>query len=175
MNRRQEIYEDAFEALLIKINEEKHPDMLVLGIEIHCTMRHFRNGVLIGYSRHAGTLTTLGKNYIEDQISDSPSATMIGDDIGLSNSTDSPSAAWTSLPDEITTGDMGRADGTYANVGDGQWNVTKSFSPSESNSTRLVGLYYNLTGNYLLASDTITVVNYQSGDTVEITWTVTVS
>jgi len=137
-------------------------------------MRHFRDGVLIGYSHHAGVLTNGGKDWIEDQLGDSPS-TDPAKWIGLSNSTDTPLATWTSIPAEITTGNMGRAAGTYANVGTGQWNITKSFSPSESNSTQLTGLYWAASGAYLLAADTITLTNYQNGDTVSITWQITVS
>lgn len=140
------------------------------GLEIHVEMYHYRNGVLIGHSHHAGVLTTLGKNWIEDQLGDSPSADP-AKWIGLSNSTDSPSAAWTEIPAEITTGNMGRAAGTYASTGDGAWNITNSFSPSEGNSTRLVGFYYAAAGATLLWSDTINVVNYENGDTVEIVGT----
>lgn len=143
-------------------------------IEVHVFMEHWRDGVLLASSHHAGTLTNIGKDWIEDQLGDSPS-TDPAKWIGLSNSSDSPSASWETIPDEITTGNMGRAAGTYANVDMGQWNITKSFSPSETNSTQLTGLYYAASGDYLLAADTITLTNYQSGDTVGITWQITAS
>ena len=145
-----------------------------MGVEIHCTMRHYRDDQLIGTSHHAGTLTTLGKNWIEDQLGDSPGADP-AKWIGLSNSTDSPSAAWTVLPDEIITDGLARAAGTYANVGDGSWNITKTFSVTGTNSTQLVGLYYADSGSYLLCSDEITLTNVENGDSLEIEWTITVS
>lgn len=146
----------------------------VLGVEIHVSMWHYRDGILLDYSHHAGVLTTLGANWIEDQLGDSPS-TDPAKWIAVSNDAGSPSSAWIVIPTEITTGGMGRATGTYANVGDGVWNITKSFSPTGSGSCQLVGLYWASTGDYLLCADTISVINYENGDTVQIQWTITVS
>lgn len=142
--------------------------------EIHVSMWHYRDGVLLEYSHHAGVLTTIGADWIEDQLGDSP-ATDPAKWIALSNDAGSPSAAWTVIPTEITTNGMGRAAGTYANVGTGQWNITKSFSPTGSGSCQLTGLYWASTGSYLLCADTFTQINYESGDTVQIQWTISVS
>lgn len=144
-----------------------------LGFEIHVTMYHYRDGVLINWDHHAGTLTTIGKNYIEDQLGDSPGA--VADYIALSNNTGAPSAGWTELPDEITTGGMSRAQGTYQDEGDGVWNITKSFSPTETNSTQLTGLHWGAGASTLLAADIFNIINYENGDTVTITWQITVS
>jgi hypothetical protein len=145
---------------------------LPLNYEVHLEMRHWRDGELIAYSRRAGVLTDTGKEWIEDQLGDA--AVAEGDYIGCSNNSGAPSSAWSILPDEITTGGMGRAQGTYADDGTGQWNITKSFSPTESNSTQLIGLYYSAyPASSLIASDTITIINYQNGDTVQLRFTVT--
>ncbi len=144
------------------------------GVEIHVSMWHFRDGVLLDYSHHAGVLTDLGADWIEDQIGDSP-ATEPAKYIGLSNDATSPTAAWIVIPTEITTGGMSRAAGTYANDGTGQWNITKTFSPTGSGSAQLTGLYWASTGSLLLTADTFTQINYESGDTVQIRWTITVS
>lgn len=148
-----------------------------INLEIHCDMYHYRDGILIKHSHHAGVLTNTGKDFIEGKIGNSAFAnnTVFANYISLSNSTDSPSATWVILPDEITTGTMARTLGTYVSTGVGTWNVSKSFSPSETNSTRLVGLNWNSTGNNLMASDTISAINYESGDTVEIVWSITAS
>jgi len=154
-------------------------EALPLNLEIHCEMWHYdENGNLLEYSHHPGTLTNLGANWTRIKLAgvDDVSWGQNGTYIALSNSTSSPSAAWTSIPDEITTGSMGRASATYADNGVGSWNYTHTFSPSESNSTRLSGLYYNSgTTATLIASDTITVINYASGDSVQIRWSITVS
>jgi hypothetical protein len=168
---------DLQEKILANINtvfiEPTSGQSIPLNVEVHLEMWHWRDGELLTYSRHAGVLTTTGKNWIEGVLGDADGDQ--GDYIGLSNSTDAPSSAWTELPDEITTGAMSRAIGTYADDGDGQWNITKSFSPTESNSTRLVGLYSTAATASLIASDTIAAINYENGDTVQLRWTITVA
>jgi len=145
-----------------------------LSLEIHVTMRHLRNEKLLTWSHHAGVLTNIGKNFTKEKIS-YDAGNLNATYIAHSNNTSSPSAAWTDLPAEITTGNMSRAQGNYVDTGVGTWNVTYTFSPTETNSTRLVGLLWNTGASVLLASDTITAINYESGDTVEITWSITVS
>lgn len=169
---------DLQEKIIANINTiftEKEGENLPLNVEAHLEMWHYDNqGVLQAYSRRAGVLTDTGKEWIEDQLGDA--AVAEGDYIGMSNNTGAPSSGWSILPDETTTGAMGRTQGTYADDGTGQWNITHSFSPSESNSTQLVGLYYSAhPASSLIASDTITLINYQSGDTVQLRWTVTAS
>lgn len=146
----------------------------VLGLEFHVTMYHRRDGKLLTWSHHAGNLTNIGANFTKEKIS-YDSGNLNATYIALSNSTSSPSASWTDLPAEITTGNMSRAQGSYTDTGVGTWNVSYIFSPTETNSTRLVGLLWNTGASVLLASDTITPINYESSDTVEIVWSITVS
>jgi len=162
------LLEDTFEQLTSK------PMRTDIGLELHVDMWHYRNGKLLSYSHHAGTLTDIGADWIEQKLGADTDDTN-GTYIALSNSTSSPSAAWTDLPEEITTGNMSRAEGTYVGTGTGTWNVSYTFSPTETNSTRLVGLLWDTGASKLLAADTITLVNYQSGDTVQITWMITAS
>lgn len=167
-NELLDLLEETFEQLTTK------PMSQEVEFEVHVDMWHYRNGVLLAYSHHQGTLTTIGKNWIEQKLGADTDSTN-GTYIALSNSTSTPGAGWTDLPEEITTGNMSRAEGTYVNVGDGVWNVTYTFNPSESNSTRLVGLLWDTGASKLLAADTITPINYQDPDTVMITWQITVS
>jgi len=148
----------------------------LLSIEIHVTMHHYRNGRLLTWSHHAGTITNIGLNFTKEKLG-YDTGNLNATYIALSNSTSSPSASWTDLPAEITTGNMSRAQGTYVPIPaqNGKWNVTYTFSPTETNSTRLVGLLWNTGASVLLASDTITPINYESSDTIEITWSITVS
>lgn len=144
------------------------------GVEIHVTTWHWRDDVLLDYSHHPGVLTTIGANWIEDQLGDSPS-TDPAKWIGVSNDAGSPAAGWEVIPSEITTNGMTRAVGTYADDGTGQWNMTKTFSPTGSGSCQLTGLYWAVSGDFLLCADTYTQINYENGDTVQIRWTITVS
>ena len=146
--------------------------------EVHCEVIQMRNGEVVSYSYHTGTLTTIGKNWIEDQLGDSLS-TDPAKWIACSNTTDSASAAWTELPDEITTDGLARAAGTYASTGDGTWNQTKTFSVSGANSTVCYGLHWAASGdNNLLCAENQGAgnrKNVNSGDTLKVTWQVEVT
>jgi hypothetical protein len=141
--------------------------------EVHCEVIQTRDGVVISYSYHDGTLTTDGKNWMEDQLGDSPS-TDPAKWIACSNTTDSASADWHVLPDEITTDGLARAAGSYASTGDGAWNITKTFSVSGSNSTVCYGLHWAASGeNNLLCAENQGAgnrKNVNSGDTLKVTW-----
>ena len=143
-------------------------------VEIHVTMWHYREGKLLDTSHHLGVLTTLGANWIEDQMGDSP-ATDPAKWIAVSNDATGPSDTWEAIPVEITTNGLGRAPGTYASTGDGTWTITKSFSVTGTQSCQLTGLYWALAGDFLLCADTFTQVNAEDGDTLEIEWSLSVS
>ena len=143
-------------------------------VEIHVTMWHYREGILLDTSHHAGVLTTLGANWIEGQMGDTP-GTDPAKWIALSNDVGTPSAAWITIPVEITTNGLTRAPGTYASTGDGTWTITKSFSVTGTQSCQLTGLYWALAGDVLLCADTFTQVNAEDGDTLEIEWSLSVS
>lgn len=155
----------------------KNEPSLALGLEIHVTMYHYDQwGSLLDKSHHAGVLTNHGKDWITDKLGGAGSYWGLnGTFIAVSNSTDAPSAAWTVIPAEITTGGLGRATGSYVDTGTGTWNITKTFSISGSNDARLAGLYYNATGNSLICSDTFTPVSVSNGDSLQVVWSNTVS
>ena len=135
------------------------------------------DGVMLSYSEHAGVLTTIGKNWIEDQLGDSPNATSVAQYISLSNNAGAPSAAWTVIPEEIAANNLTRRQGAYASTGDGVWTVTEIFTFSGTQSAQLVGVNWDGAGsdNCLLFSDQMTAVSGESGDTLTITATVTVT
>lgn len=140
-------------------------------LELHMLVKQYRDGIIISETYHALTLTDLGKDWIEDQLGDSPS-TDPAKWIGCSNSSDSVDTGWSVLPSEITTDGLSRAAGTYVSTGTGAWNVTNSFSVSGANSTKLYGIYHASTGDYLVAAEQQGVgnqKNVQAGDTLEIT------
>ena len=141
---------------------------LSVPFELHMTVEQWRNGELVSSTYHAMTLTTLGKNWLEGIIGDAVGAD-VAKYIACSNATDSFSAAWTAIPSEITTDGLARAAGTYASTGDGTWNVTNTFTLTGTNATKLYGLYYASTGNYLLAAEQqgeSAQKNLLSGDTL---------
>ena len=131
---------------------EGQAGMLTVPFELHMTVEQWRNGELVSRTTHPMTLTTLGKNWLEGIIGNAVGAD-VAKYIACSNSSTAFSDAWSAIPSEITTDGLARAAGTYASTGDGTWNVTKTFSVSGTNSTKLYGLYYASTGNYLLAAE----------------------
>lgn len=144
---------------------------------LHVTVYITRSGKDQEYwDHHAGVLTTIGKNWIEDQLGDSPS-TDPAKWISLSTSASSPSAAWTEIPTEITTGGLARAAGTYISTGDGVWMITYEWTATATHTdVQLTGLQYAVSGdNNLLGADTFTAVTLNSDDKLNVTWTVTVS
>ena len=127
-------------------------------------------------SHHAGVLTTIGANWIEDQLGDSPS-TDPAKWVSVSTSSSSPSAAWTQIPTEIASGGLTRAAGTYASTGDGAWTITVTFtSTTDHTDVQLTGLQWASSGdNNLLASDVFTPVTLGNGDQLTVEWSDSVS
>lgn len=129
---------------------------------------------------NVGTLTTIGKNYIEGKLGNSTydDNTAFADDISVSSDTGSPSAAWTQIPVEITTGGLARASGAYASTGDGVWTISYQFTATTTHTAvQLTGLQWKLTpaDNNLLGADTFTPVTLNDQDKLTVTWTITVS
>ena len=127
---------------------------------------------------NAGVLTNQGKDFIEGKLGD-PS---YGSNdkfvvyIAVSNDTSSPDADWTAIPDEINSGGLQRAQGTYQSTGTGQWQISVQFTASASFiNVQLTGLYWDASGNTLFASDTFAPVSLNANDKLTITWVITVS
>jgi len=147
----------------------------IFKFEIHLQMYHYDPfGNLIGSSHHAGTLTNGGADYIEKILgnaTDDPA-----DYIANSNSTDAPQAAWDMIPVENNASGAQRAQGTYVGTGVGTWNITKTFSITGAVGIQLVGLYWDSGSTHtLLCADQTALVNAENGDTVVLTWMITVA
>lgn len=130
----------------------------------------------IEYQYHAGVITTIGKNWIEDQLGDSP-GTDPAKWISLSSDTGSPAVGWTQIPSEIASGGLERASGTYASTGDGQWTIEHQFTASATHTdVQLTGLQWASSGDgNLFGADTFTPVTLNSGEKLTVTATVTVT
>ncbi len=130
--------------------------------------------------RHAGVITTVGKDFIEGKVGNSAFAnnTMYADRISLSSDSSSPSAAWVNIPAEYTTVGLTRVQGAYASTGNGVWTISYQFTASgTATSVQLTGLHWN-TGPYagnLLCSDTFTATTLYTGDKITVTWTITLT
>ena len=143
---------------------------------IHLTVKQFRDGALIMESHHPATITTIGLDWVEDQLGDTPSVNA-SKWISLSNSTDAPSDAWTEIPDELTIWNLTRALGVYASTGVGAWTIIYTFTATGTvGGVILSGLQWAEIGDgNLLCADTFTVANMEADDTLELTWSASVS
>lgn len=100
--------------------------------------------------------------------------------IALTENASAASASSTALTGEITTGGCGRALGTYAHtLGASTLTLTKSFSVSASfPAIHRAGLFQISTASSsLLSFETVlnADANVISGDTLQVTWTITIS
>jgi len=137
------------------------------------TVELIKDGVALN---NAGVLTDIGKDWIEDQLGDSPSADP-AKWISLSNDSSSPSSTWTQIPNELTSDGLTRTAGTYSSLGTGQWKIEYQFTATGTvNDVQLTGLNWAASGdNNLLCADTFTAVTLNNGDKLTVTWTITVS
>lgn len=165
----------SFNATLMLQSTTKR-ESTVITVEVHCWVAHYRNGVLLSISHHAGNLTDAGKEWIEQQVSGTSNTTQ-GKYISCTNTLGTYAATWTNIPDEITSNGFNRAAGTYASTGTGAWNVSKTFTSSGTQSVQRYGLSYQSAenGGGLICTDTSTQKNTVSGDTVAVTFQVTVT
>jgi len=162
-----------------KVVQEKHitiysgdwqsPTMRVL--EVHMTIKQWRDGILIYQYEHPGVLTDLGKKFEELKCSGHAVAPVtVGD--ALKNVTfislgfGTPTAASTQLPGEVYRAD---GDANYEHIADGNWNITITWNPGGSGSTDCMGWNWLSAGDgNLWAYDTFTQINYQNGDTINV-------
>jgi len=100
--------------------------------------------------------------------------------IALTENASAASASSTALTGEITTGGCGRALGTYAHtLGTGTLTLTKSFSVTGTfPAIHRAGLFQVSTASSsLLSFETVlnADANVVNGDTLQVTWTITIS
>jgi hypothetical protein len=131
------------------------------------------------WSRHAGVLTNDGKDWLEDQIADSPGATPAVY-VALTRDAHVPAAGDHGLWSEINTaGGLDRVTGTYSSTGVGTWTVVKAFTADAGyTDVQATGLHWSDTdddNNTMLCGDTFAPATLAASDTITVTWTLSVS
>lgn len=148
-------------------------------MSLHVEWKIEYNDGRVEYQYHAGVITNIGFDWIQDHIGDYGTDPV--DDatvISLSTSTSTPLATWTAIPTEITTGGLERANGTYTKASDTEWTVEYQFTASATHTgVQLTGLQWKLTPltNNLFGADTFTPVTLSSGEKLTVTATITLS
>jgi len=123
-------------------------------------------------------ITDIGKEFVEDQLTN-PQTANTTKYISLSNTSTSPSASWTKLPDEFTSLGLSRAECTIMDMGTGQFNCTHTFTATGSaNNVNVAGLNWNgasdSEGN-LFAAATFTSTNLEANDMISVIWIIQIS
>jgi hypothetical protein len=136
-----------------------------------------RGGQEIYHSEDHNLITNGGKDFISAQIGSTSPGTNGANYIALTTDSTSPAATDTTLASEITTGGLARAQGAYAHTtGTNTFTVSKTFTASSSfTGVQKAGLFTASSSGTMLAETTFTSVNLNSGDTLTITWTITLT
>jgi len=130
------------------------------------------------YSEHPAILTTNGKDFVKVCLGVNASCGVptAFDFIAVGGNTSAMSSADTTLANEVSGNGLARAFGTYGSTGTGAWRIEKDFSVTGTqNNINSTGLFNASSSGTMLAEDTISNTNVVNGDTLNITWTVSVS
>lgn len=131
------------------------------------------NGVcyegLAGANCNHNVITNVGKDAIEDRMFNNGTSFNY---LAVGNGT-VPAVADTTLNNEIATGGLSRAVGTYYSNGVGNWSLVKTYTASATlvsvNSTAIFNLS---SGGTMLAGGTFSNTNLNSGDTLTVNYTI---
>ncbi len=126
-------------------------------------VQHYRNGVLLGQSMHAMSVTNYGKDWVEQQLFN-PNATTKALYLSTSANTSAFDATWVILPNEKTADGLQRAVGSYSSTGVGAANVTNTFSVTNTHSTQLYGVN---AGAYATDPNTLVAAEQQGAGAVK--------
>lgn len=108
---------------------------------VHCEIKHYRNGLLIGYVNHPMTETNYGKNQTRNLLGGASTKALLY--LANSNDTTEVDTSWTSLIGETVSCGLARALGTFVldNSADGKWNVTYTWTATIPITACLYGVY----------------------------------
>ena len=147
---------------------------------VQWNMYAFSEGIMIGEGS-GNLITDLGEVWLRDWAGSSEANTTSRNGtryISLSN-VGSPAAGWTELDTEVAANGFARAEGTvtwWENSGDSAYNVTKTFTASDTQQLQTAGLQWSgqgISDANLFAAATFTQTTFNNGDTLTITWTIT--
>jgi len=139
-----------------------------------------QNGIWKDLGCEHNVLTDKGKEFIEQELGDSASATtIVANNISLCNATagcGEPAATWTDLPNYYTSCGLEATAGTYASEGTGNWSITHTFTSTCDNiETNVTGLYAGPVPGTLFAARSFTIATLQKDDQIQIKWYVWVT
>ena len=179
INKNQLIFDSKIEALTTYIGDVEgeilETSETIVDLDFHFQVWVYdENGYLKQYEHHAGTLTDLGADWIQEHLG-SNSTRNLGLYTSLSNSASAPSTAWVVLPVELTTLNMSRRLGVFTDTGTGTYDVDVEWNPTGSGAFQLGGLNFRRVNNGLICADQTTSVSFTATDTIFTKWSVTIT
>ena len=122
-------------------------------------------------------LTNAGRDWMIAQVYTNTGAGTRGSGfIALTSDSSGADATDTSLPSEITTGGLARADATTKShtAGTNSTTIRHTFTASATHTAvQMSGLFNAASSGTLSHENTFTSVTLQSSDTLQVTWTTT--
>lgn len=121
-------------------------------------------------------LTDDGRDFLHEQgYATSGLGANGGNYIALTTNSDAPADGDSSLTSEITTGGLGRAQGTVSHsAGENTSTIVKTFTATAAHTgVQKSGLFTAGTGGTMVHEATFSSVNLQNNDQLQVTWTIT--
>jgi len=157
-----------------------------IGPHGYVTVSVVRDGQEIYHHEDHNVITTVGLDFIRGQIGQTSGIETNGANyIALSENADGEAAGNTALAGEITSVDLARSQGAYAEVSTDAFTITETFAATgDHTNVQLAGLFTDdVTGTpddndddgIMVAQNTFTPVTLANGDELTITWTITLS
>lgn len=138
-------------------------------------IEHRRNGKLLWKGHAYNVITNAGRDFLHQQgYKDTGLGTNGLNYIALSNDTLTETASSTTLSTEIAANGLSRAQGTYAHTaGTNTTTISKTFTASGTQSAQKAALFTASSAGTMCHVLAFTQRNLISGDTLAITFTIT--
>jgi len=121
-------------------------------------------------------VTNAGFDLISSAVSNTATQPAACNYIAVTNTAITPAAGDTTLSGEISSNGLTRAQGTYAHTNGTQtYTVSKVFTATGTQASQATGLFNASSVGTMCYEATYTQVTVNSGDTLTVTWTVTLS
>jgi hypothetical protein len=120
-------------------------------------------------------IVTIGKTFLATWLATSAQSDAFAAYIALGTGSSGPTAGDTTLGSELTGGSNARVLGTLSSSSN-TWNTLATFAPGNGTGTVTeAGLFHSSTAGTMFARQVFAAYNKAAGDTLIISWTVTLS
>lgn len=120
-------------------------------------------------------IVTVGKSYLATWLAAASQAGKFMSYVALGEGTSGPAAGDTALESEFTGGGNVRVEGTLT-PSSNTWNNTATFAPGNgTGAVTEAGLFSEITSGTMFARQVFAAYNKAAGDTLIVSWTITLS